>query len=131
DAEARGVGTCTIRSSAGEYRAVLTDTGVAIDQRVPYDEAPVLAIVVSGHDTATCTTVVPGYSPFDHLLAAIKAAGADPGREAWLCQIALTAPLEAKAPLTVTIRQRSQLFLYFEVVQDGQMIGSVCAKWRE
>lgn len=131
EASARGMGSFTIRSGADELRGALIETGDPLSRFEPYDDAALIAAVRPGHFAASFDRVVDGQSPFDHLLAALKAATGDPDREAWLCQITLTRRFDAAAPLAVRLRQRALAFGVFEILQNAEPIGAVTARWRQ
>jgi len=129
-AEPDPIGTFSLQAGEQEVRGALVETDASIGRRVPYDESRAVAAVVAAVDSAAFISPVPGYTAFEHLLVAMKVAGGDADREAWLCQVALLGPLLESVPLAVTVTRRLRLFHRFAIAQGGTDIGSACATWR-
>jgi hypothetical protein len=126
----RGIGTFSVHAGAEEIHGVLVETETTVDRRGPYDESPLVDAVIADAGSAAFSSAVPGYTAFEHLLVAMKVAGGDAARDAWLCQVNLLSPLLEPAPLAVRVTQKLLLFHRFAIVQSGGEIGSACATWR-
>jgi hypothetical protein len=123
----QSLGTFAFRTGEAQVRGWLLETEAQVFERVRYDESRAAAAAVCGRGSARFTEPVPGYTAFEQVIVLMKAASGQVIHEARLCQINLRRPLLEKTPLTLNLRQRiMQRFLDFEILQAGQVIGSVC-----
>lgn len=126
----KAFGRFSIRTQAVDVPGYLVESEAEVRTRVPYDESDLRHAVIGTAPSARFAAPIEGYSAFEHLLVLMKITGSLGSREAWLCQVNFSDPLDNRLAVAVTFQYVLQGFHAFEVAQNGRTIGSAYAKLR-